>query len=144
MSSQFKPQQRLLTHTTAGQPTERDPVVSPPQNPWEEWTPQPPGHYYRFHDNDSRQSEITLEVSMRDIIMHSKGSDLSLARRHSSDSTRIVNDDSRKASEYANEKGRKAPPPPPMSVGFWDHRLAKTRLDVLRGWLKTSWYSLDR
>ena len=137
MSSQFRPQRRVLTHVTAGHPTEPDTVENAPQNPLEQWTPPPPGHF-RFHNNDSRQSEITLEVSMRDIIMHSKGSNLSLARRYSSESTHTANNDSRRTSEYGNEKGQKAPPPPPMPVGFWDDRLAKTRVDVLKGWLKTS------
>ena len=78
---------------------------------------------------------------MRDIIMHSKGSDLSLARRYSNDST--AQEDSRSPSGWGEEKGQKPPPSPPKPVGFWDEKLAKTRIDVLKGWLRMSWYLFD-
>ena len=76
---------------------------------------------------------------MRDIIENSKPSSESLHTRYSTDSTRTAND-SGQSSNYGNEKGEKAlpPPPPPTPVGFWDRRLAKTRMEVLKGWLKIS------
>lgn len=129
---------RVLAHAIAGHPTQPDSVLYAPQRPWEDWTPQPPGTFH-FHANGSRQSEITLEVSMRDIIENSKTSSDPFERRYSTDSTRTANDESEKTSDFGNEKGDKALPPPPIvPVGFWDDRLAKTRKEVLKGWLKIS------
>lgn len=129
---------RVIAHVIAGHPTQPDSVLYAPQRPWEDWTPQPPGTFH-FHNNGSRQSEITLEVSMRDIIENSRTSSDSVERRYSTDSTRTANDESGKPSDFGNEKGDKAlPPPPVVPVGFWDHRLAKTRKEVLKGWLKIS------
>ena len=127
----------VLAHAIAGHPTRPDSVMYAPQRPWEDWTPKPPGQY-RFYGNESRESEITLEVSMRDIIENSKLSGDSIHSRYSIDSTRTANE-SGQTSNYGNEKGEKVlPPPPPAPVGFWDRRLAKTRIEVLKGWLKIS------
>ena len=82
---------------------------------------------------------------MRDIIENARtSSEESLPRRYSTDSTRTANDGSGQNSDYGNEKGELSekvlPPPPVVPVGFWDHSLAKTRRDVLKGWLKISQY----
>ena len=77
---------------------------------------------------------------MRDIIENSKptADADSVHSRYSTDSTRTANE-SGQSSNYGNEKGEKAlPAPPPTPVGFWDRRLAKTRIEVLKGWLKIS------
>lgn len=75
---------------------------------------------------------------MRDIIENSKPAVASLHSRDSTDSTRTANE-SGQSWDYGNEKAEKAlPPPPPAPVGFWDRRLAKTRIEVLKGWLKIS------
>ena len=139
MSSQEQPERRIYAHGILGHPTIPDTVLYAPEKPWEAWTPHPPG-MRKFHDNDSRQSDITLEVSMRDIIYHSKESSPS-ERRYSSDSTRTANDQDPNNYDYGSEKGEKSlPPPPPIPVGFWDRSLAKTRKEIVKGWLKISQY----
>ena len=133
----IKKGQRVLAHVIADHPDRPDSVLYPPQRPWEDWSPRPPGQY-RYYNNDARESEITLEVSMRDIIENSKPTAESVHSRYSTESTRTANE-SGESWNYGNEKGEKAlPPPPPAPVGFWDRRLAKTRIEVLKGWLRIS------
>lgn len=104
----------------------------PWERPWERWTPR--GNV-SYSASASRQSELTLEVSMRDIIMNSKES-MSLHPRWSGESTRTEALESSSEKNVGGEKGK--PPAPPAPVGFWDHRLKKTRVDVVKAWMKTS------
>ncbi len=71
---------------------------------------------------------------MRDIIMNSKES-MSLHPRWSGESTRTEILESSSEKNVGGEKGK---PPAPAPVGFWDHRLKKTRVEVLKAWMKTS------
>ena len=104
----------------------------PWERPWERWTPRGNAQY---SSTASRQSEITLEVSMRDIILNSKES-MSVNPRWSFDSTRTQTREESPESNHGGEKGTHPGPPPP--VGFWDLRLRKTRVEICKAWLKTS------
>lgn len=104
----------------------------PWERPWERWTPR--GNV-SYSASASKQSELTLEVSMRDIILNSKDS-MSLHPRWSGESERTEVRESTPDKNFGGEKGKPAAPPAP--VGFWDRRLKKTRIDVLKAWMKTS------
>jgi len=73
---------------------------------------------------------------MRDIIMNSKESMSFHPSRWSGESTRTEDRGSSPEKNVGGEKGKT--PPPPAPVGFWDHRLKKTRLEVVKAWMKTS------
>lgn len=104
----------------------------PWERPWERWTPR--GNV-SYSASASRQSELTLEVSMRDIILNSKDS-MSLHPRWSGESERTEVREPTPDKNFGGEKGK--PPAPPPPVGFWDRRLRKTRVEVLKAWMKTS------
>ena len=106
----------------------------PWERPWERWTPRGNAQY---SSSASRQSEITLEVSMRDIILNSKES-MSINPRWSFESTRTETREESPESNHGGEKGKHPGPPPP--VGFWDPRLKKTRVEICKAWMKTSEY----